>query len=90
LAKLTYKLAEERKIQLVFGFPNKNSLPGFQNKLDWKFYGSMQNFTISNSVLPLCEFSSKFKFFHHFTINFVNSGYLKFRIDLTTEKYKRA
>ena len=41
LAKKTYDLAKEKNIQFVFGFPNKNSFPGFQKKLEWKFYGCM-------------------------------------------------
>jgi len=59
LAKKTYQLAEEEGVQLVYGFPNKNSLPGFQKKLGWQFRGSMYKFTIKNPVLPVCEFCSK-------------------------------
>jgi hypothetical protein len=36
LARETYALAKENKIELVFGFPNQNSLAGFV-KLNWAF-----------------------------------------------------
>ncbi len=61
LAKETYQLCEELKMAFVFGFPNDNSLPGFERKLDWKFYGKMQMFSLDNvSKIPLCETSAKF------------------------------
>lgn len=36
LAGETYRLAAEKGIRLIFGFPNENSLPGFM-KLNWIF-----------------------------------------------------
>jgi predicted N-acetyltransferase YhbS len=80
LAKLTYKLAQEKGIQMVFGFPNKNSLPGFQKKLDWQFYGCMQNFTIFNNVIPLCEISFKYKHFLSFYKKYCQSKLAKYKI----------
>jgi hypothetical protein len=80
LAKLTYKLAEEKGIQMIFGFPNKNSLPGFQKKLDWKFFGCMQNFIIKNNTVPLCEFSAKYKTFSPLYLNYCNSRLRKYKI----------
>ena len=62
LAKETYQLCEELNMAFVFGFPNENSLPGFEKKLGWKFYGNMQMFTFHDSFLiPYCELASKFK-----------------------------
>lgn len=60
LAKETYKLAKEEDIDFVFGFPNENSLPGFEKKLDWKFYGHMKQFTIKSGGIPLSEMAHKF------------------------------
>ena len=62
LAKQTYSLAKENNVKLIFGFPNENSLPGFKNKLDWKFYGNMQEFKIRTNVIPICEIVSKIDF----------------------------
>jgi hypothetical protein len=64
LAKMTYELARNRSVALVFGFPNENSLPGFQRKLDWQFFGNMQRFRFRYPVLPLCEIGSKSSLFH--------------------------
>src|ERR1700744_3835126 len=36
LALNTFQLCKESDIQLLFGFPNQNSLPGFVNKLSWQ------------------------------------------------------
>jgi hypothetical protein len=46
LAKLTYNLCIELKIQIVFGFPNQNSSPGFFRKLDWKQDGVIHRYAI--------------------------------------------
>jgi len=85
LAKQTYLLAQKKGIQLIFGFPNKNSFPGFQKKLDWKFYGCMQNFIIPNNVIPFCELSSKFKFFMPWYNKYCNLKLSKYKIELTEE-----
>ncbi len=60
LATATYLLAKECKIAFVFGFPNANSFPGFEKKLNWKFYGSMYEFSIITSQLPFAEVSKRF------------------------------
>lgn len=60
LAIETYKLSEELGIKMIFGFPNKNSYPGFKEKLNWVFCGNMQKFTINIMTIPFCELSSKF------------------------------
>jgi len=46
LAQLTYELCKAEGIQLIFGFPNENSLPGFVDKLGWKVSDTMDRFTI--------------------------------------------
>jgi len=35
LAERVFKLANDREVKLVLGFPNKNSLPGFTRRLGW-------------------------------------------------------
>jgi hypothetical protein len=49
LAYMTYELAKEVGIQFIFGFPNDNSFPGFQKKLNWKFSERMNNY---NFLVP--------------------------------------
>lgn len=56
LAKETYRLAGESGIQLIFGFPNQNSLPGFVN-LGWQFLPSpMKLFRIPANPVPYFKF----------------------------------
>ena len=62
LATETYNFAKENGVEFVFGFPNQNSFPGFKNKLNWEFYGNMQEFKIKTKNLPICEIVSKLKF----------------------------
>jgi len=50
LAKKTYELAAENNMSFVFGFPNENSLPGFERKLGWEFYGRMQQYKLKGST----------------------------------------
>jgi hypothetical protein len=85
LAKKTYELAEENGIQIIFGFPNENSFPGFKKKLDWQFIGSMQKFSIRNSILPLCEIASKLKTSASCYEKYCNFRLSKYRIALTEE-----
>jgi hypothetical protein len=60
LARRTYELSKENKVEFLFGFPNESSYPGFKNKLNWEFYSCMQDFKIENKTLPLCELVEKF------------------------------
>lgn len=75
LAKETYNLATKNNVNFVFGFPNKNSFPGFAKKLDWKFYDYMYNFQFVNKTLPFCEISFKLPFlkriYHVYTKNII-------------------
>lgn len=66
LAKRTYKLAREKGVELVFGFPNQNSFPGFVNKLNWKHDGYLQQFEFTVFTLPLLKIAKKFKLFKPF------------------------
>ncbi len=50
LANRTFQLCSELGIELLFGFPNQNSLPGFINKLGWTTTGSMSVFIIRQPV----------------------------------------
>jgi len=72
LAKETYQLSKQVGIKLIFGFPNKNSYPGFKKKLDWVFNGNMKRFTINNFTIPLCELASKYKFVEKYYTMFVD------------------
>jgi hypothetical protein len=60
LAKLTYALARNEGVRFIFGFPNENSFPGFQNKLDWKFAGRLREFRLRQTTIPLCEIAGRF------------------------------
>jgi hypothetical protein len=51
-ARRTYQLAKKEGISFVFGFPNENSQPGFERKLDWSFFGFMYDFSIRTNGFP--------------------------------------
>jgi hypothetical protein len=59
LAKMTYELAKNEGIQFVFGFPNKNSYPGFTKKLSWKHNENMVNYQWNVRTLPLAAIAKK-------------------------------
>lgn len=75
LAIETYQEAYKNGVQLVYGFPNENSYPGFKNKLDWEFNGHLKKFKLKNFTLPFNELSSKLKFFESAYLFFVNTRF---------------
>ncbi len=62
LAKMTYQLAKQEGIQFIFGFPNKNSYPGFVKKLNWTHHENMINYQIRVRTIPLAGLAKRFHF----------------------------
>lgn len=56
LARRTYALAQESGIVFVFGYPNKNSYPGFVRKLGWKHPFDMIAWNSFLPVPPIARF----------------------------------
>lgn len=81
LAKETYLLAQKENIQFVFGFPNKNSLPGFQKKLNWVCHHKMQEITIAVNTIPLAELVSKKNILNEIYLSWVNKIISKYRVN---------
>jgi hypothetical protein len=81
LAKETYTLAEKEGIQFVFGFPNKNSLPGFQKKLNWICKHKMQEFSLTVNSLPVAELVSKKNFLNELYLSWVNKVLNKYKVN---------
>src|SRR6185312_14808637 len=50
LATLTYQLCREVGIELIFGFPNQNSVHGFINRLGWQMSETMDCFIIPTGL----------------------------------------
>lgn len=71
LARMTYDLAEREGIRFVFGFPNDNSYPGFERKLNWKFSGRLKDLKFRSGALPMCEFASRYPWSRPFYLAFV-------------------
>lgn len=89
LANETYALCERIDLAFVFGFPNENSLPGFERKLNWKFYGNMNMFTIANNVsLPLCEIASKYSLFKNVYQKIILTRVKKHLVHLNSFNFK--
>lgn len=59
LAKMTYDLAKQEGIQFIFGFPNKNSYPGFVKKLNWQHPENMINYTMRVATFPIAAIARK-------------------------------
>jgi len=82
LASLTYELAKENKINLVWGFPNKNSYKGFTTKLNWVDNGPLTKFKIKVGTLPVAKSltvikSDAFNMIHHRLCKLVFGSKLK-------------
>ncbi len=63
LAKLTYALAKEHGVLFIYGFPNKNSYPGFVNKLSWVCPANLLEYSQKVMTLPLAKIARKFSIF---------------------------
>ncbi len=63
LAEMTFKLAKEKSISFVFGFPNNNSYPGFVKKLGWSCPYKLHDFRIKIFTIPLCKAAKKISLF---------------------------
>lgn len=59
LAKMTYNLASKEGVQFIFGFPNKNSYPGFVRKLNWTHNENMINYEAQVFTLPCAAIAKK-------------------------------
>jgi hypothetical protein len=59
LAQMTYELARELGIKIIFGFPNKNSQHGFYNKLNWVRNADIILFKTNISVIPIYRLARK-------------------------------
>lgn len=88
LAKNTYEFAGTQGINFIFGFPNEFSYPGFKNKLDWIFFGNMQEFLIKSSVIPLCELAKKYSFLRPIYSIILKNRLAKYIIDINDESIK--
>lgn len=61
LAKRTYALCEEEKIDYLFGIPNYNSFGGFVAKLEWTHHGNFKIYVKNILTLPINKLSQKNK-----------------------------
>jgi GNAT superfamily N-acetyltransferase len=59
LARMTYEAAKEEGVALVFGFPNKNSAPGFFKKLNWQPLDQLNQHKIKIPTVPLSALANK-------------------------------
>src|SRR5579863_4993658 len=59
LANITFDLAREQGIELIFGFPNQNSLHGFLVKLKWQLTEMMDCYIIPVGIIPAERIAKK-------------------------------
>ena len=78
LAKMTYELAKNEGIEFIFGFPNKNSYPGFIKKLSWQFTENMRDYQFRVKTIPLAAMAKKLGFllpFYRVYVKFILGFY---------------
>ncbi len=61
LALKTYELAQQEGIKILFGFPNKNSFPGFIKNLNWNHVNNLNVYRFRSNCLPIYRLLSKLK-----------------------------
>lgn len=89
LANETYQYAAQNGVNLVFGFPNENSYPGFKNKLEWEFTGNMLTFSITIFTIPFCELSNRFNILKHFYQKYVQVVLKKYKLNFKEIDYQK-
>lgn len=67
LSNLTFQLCRDNGINLVFGFPNQNSLPGAINKLGWQMTERMDCFIIQTGTFSFARVLKKIPFIKRMT-----------------------
>lgn len=60
LAKMTYDAAKKEGVAFIFGFPNKNSYPGFVKKLNWQHRVTMNAYNFYVPTFPVSEVIARF------------------------------
>jgi hypothetical protein len=72
LANLTFQFCNENGIELIFGFPNENSYPGFVRNLGFLLPPAMGAFTLVENKFELTRFSEKIPFLHKIHLKYIN------------------
>jgi hypothetical protein len=80
LAKMTFEAAQKEGVQFIYGFPNENSLPGFEKKLDWRFQDKLYKNVLLTGAFPLCELASKNKLVKHIYQKILSSRISKLKL----------
>jgi len=86
LAKLTYALAKEHGVLFIYGFPNKNSYPGFVNKLSWTCPANLLEYRQKVMTIPLAKIARKFTFLNPAYKAYVNMVLSFYRTGRTLSK----
>ncbi len=81
LASLTYQYCDENGIELIFGFPNENSYPGFTKNLGFSLPPAMGAFTLVENKFELTRITEKVSVLHK-----IHLAYINFVIDILSEK----
>ncbi len=77
-AQEVYKVCKEKNFDLVFGFPNKNSTPGFEKKLDWQV---KKNYIICNGLTRQDLLNLEIRFSKlNFGFNFSSDNVISWRL----------
>lgn len=65
LAKMTFEKCRQKGIALVFGLPNKNSYPGFINRLNWVHLDNITTYDLKlkRKTVPLAKLFLKARLF---------------------------
>lgn len=72
LSLKTYELAKKHGIKFVFGFPTKNSYPGFVNKLNWTHEENIKRYQLLIFTFPMSEIAKRLKWLAPFYEKYLN------------------
>ena len=61
LALKTQKLCKDKGFDILFAFPNENSLPGFIKKLGWKHFDNITPYLIRVKCIPWIRLKNTFR-----------------------------
>lgn len=83
------ELLKEHDFKFIFGFPNQASYPVFKNRLNWKFYGKLNVYSIpSRNKIPLRKVFYRFpllRAFHDACLDYIFKKFESENIEILFE-----
>ncbi|MBF0489160.1 MAG: GNAT family N-acetyltransferase [Candidatus Omnitrophica bacterium] len=87
LAKQVYAKASQQGYKLVFGFPNKNSAPGFRKRLGWEIQSGRVVSLTKKNILDCDVLLNKLNDCHSLRLDIIDQEFRRWRLSKPGAQY---